>query len=390
LSLAGDRLENLGDLLGADLLPLGAYAISGAVQFLPEEYLLSDASVVIGKSRLKGRVHLLTAGARPRLEAELFAETLQLEDFRDEAAPRTERRPQSEKRRTADFVDGEGSPQTRKWYDPTTDTGMDTDIAIGVGEVLAGADRLGSGKVRIVSGRDRISISPLQLSIPGGEVKGSLALNRVGGGVGGALRLEAQGLDYGPLLRLKDPDTADGGTMSLLVDLESRADTVDGLPAGGSGRVAFSLHPENLRAGVLDSWATNLLTALLPILNPDNASKINCIVADMSMAEGILTEKSLVIDTSKIRVRGKAEIDFGKQQVHLKLTPRPKRPQFLSLATPIEVRGSFSDFNAGIAAGGVAGTVIRFLTANVLVPIQWIVLNRLPVDGHDVCVDPAP
>jgi hypothetical protein len=105
------------------------------------------------------------------------------------------------------------------------------------------------------------------------------------------------------------------------------------------------------------------------------------------MADGIMKEKSIVIDTSKIRVRGSAHVDFKQQTVYLKLTPTPKRPQFISLATPIEARGKFSDFDVGLAPGGLIGTAIRVLTAYIVVPIQWIILNKLPEDGRDVCGD---
>jgi hypothetical protein len=31
--------------------------------------------------------------------------------------------------------------------------------------------------------------------------------------------------------------------------------------------------------------------------------------------------------------------------------------------------------------------VIRIFTAHIVVPIQWIILNKLPEDGSDVCRD---
>ena len=98
----------------------------------------------------------------------------------------------------------------------------------------------------------------------------------------------------------------------------------------------------------------------------------------------------MVIDTSRIRVRGTAEIDLGRQTVNLRLIPQPKRPRFLGLATPLEIRGGFSDFRAGLSFGSLEGTIIRFLTAHAILPIQWIVLNRLPADGSDVCGDALP
>jgi uncharacterized protein involved in outer membrane biogenesis len=264
---------------------------------------------------------------------------------------------------------------------------VDADVSITVAEVLAGTNRLGSGKLRMTRKPNRISVSPLALSIPGGDVNGILDLSRINGGVQGRLKVDIHQLDYGPLLRLKDPNTENSGRVSLVLDLESTADSRSALLAQANGRVAVSIQPENIRARVFDVWAANLLTATLSALNPNNESKVNCIDADLVMDGGIMKEKSIVIDTSKIRVRGSAHVDFKQQTVHLKLTPTPKRPQFISLATPIEVRGKFSDFDVGLAPGGLIGTAIRVLTAHIVVPIQWIILNKLPEDGRDVCRD---
>ena len=99
-------------------------------------------------------------------------------------------------------------------------------------------------------------------------MNGTLDLSRIDGGVQGTLKVDIHQLDYGPLLRLKDPNTENSGRVSLVIDLKSTADSMDALMAQADGRVAVSIQPENIRAGVLDFWATNLLTAILPVLNP--------------------------------------------------------------------------------------------------------------------------
>jgi hypothetical protein len=67
------------------------------------------------------------------------------------------------------------------------------------------------------------------------------------------------------------------------------------------------------------------------------------------------------------------------------MAPRSKKPEFFSLATPIEVRGNFADFGVGIQAGGLFGTTIRFITSPVVTPLRRLFTKDLPVDGADVC-----
>jgi uncharacterized protein involved in outer membrane biogenesis len=387
--LSADRFSRLSPLLNLSLPPLGPFEASGVIRIQPEAYLLSDAVVSVGGSRLRGRIRIVTEGPRPKMEANLEAQTIQLQDFDfDDRASQP-----GDKESTAGTQTGRNSErvyrreQLHRLFDPSVGGVIDADISIQVAEVLAGDNRLGNGTLRVVREKNRLSISPLALSIPGGDVDIEMDLNGINGGVRGALKVDVRQLDFGPLLRLKDPHTKNSGHVSLIIDLKSAADSISALLARATGRVAVSIQPENIRAGVLDFWAVNLLTALLPVINPNNESKINCIVADLDMDDGLMKEKAIVIDTSKIRVRGSANVDFKKQTVYLNLKPTPKRPQFISLATPVEVRGTFSDFGVRAAPGSLIGTVIRVLTAHIVVPIQWIILNKLPEDGSDVCRD---
>jgi hypothetical protein len=103
------------------------------------------------------------------------------------------------------------------------------------------------------------------------------------------------------------------------------------------------------------------------------------------MKEGMLKPEIFLIDTTKIRICGKGQVDFKKETIDLKMAPRPKKPEFFSLATPIEVKGNFADFGVGIQAGGLFGTSIRFITSPVVVPLKRLFTRDLPTDGEDVC-----
>ena len=387
LAVSGNRLDSLEPLLNVSLPPWGPYEMTGVIRVQPEGYSLSDAAVSIGDSRFLGQLNIGTAAARPKVTANLEATTIQLTDFGRKASAPGQGRPATTGRQPGHSADDEDQRRLHQLLDPSSASPVDADVSITVAEVLAGTNRLGSGKLRMTRKANRISVSPLALSIPGGDVNGTLDLSRINGGVQGTLKVDIHQLAYGPLLRLKDPNTENNGHVSLVIDLKSTANSIDELWTEADGRVAVSIQPENIRAGVFDFWATNLLTAILPVINPKNESKINCIVADLIMDGGIMKEKLIVIDTSKIRVRGSAQIDFKQQNVQLKLIPKPKRPQFISLATPIEVRGKFSDFGVRLAPGDLIGTAIRILTAYIVVPVQWIILNKLPEDGSDVCQD---
>jgi uncharacterized protein involved in outer membrane biogenesis len=98
-----------------------------------------------------------------------------------------------------------------------------------------------------------------------------------------------------------------------------------------------------------------------------------------------LSQEQLVIDTSRMRVTGTASADFGSERIAMRLQPQAKSAQFFSLATPIEVKGSFRDFDVGPNAGDLLQTVLRMATSVVWVPLQTLFSEKVPLDGSDVC-----
>lgn len=69
----------------------------------------------------------------------------------------------------------------------------------------------------------------------------------------------------------------------------------------------------------------------------------------------------------------------------MRLQPQAKTAQFLSLATPLEVKGSFLDYSISPNAGDVLDTALRMATSIVWVPIQRLLSAKVPEDGSDVC-----
>ena len=67
------------------------------------------------------------------------------------------------------------------------------------------------------------------------------------------------------------------------------------------------------------------------------------------------------------------------------MAPKAKKAEFFSLATPIQVKGTFTDYKIGVQPGGLIGTAIRFITSPIVVPIQRIFTERAAKSGQAAC-----
>jgi AsmA family protein len=200
-----------------------------------------------------------------------------------------------------------------------------------------------------------------------------------------ALKIDIDKLDYGILARRVKPDTDVHGRLSLRLDVDSRTPSLSQALRYGNGRIDFAIWPENMKSGVFDLWAVNLLVSLVPQVDPAKESRVNCALGSFRLTDGQLVDRTLILDTSRMRVVGTGVADFQKQSIWLRMRPQAKKAQFLSLATPVEVDGSFTDFKIHVSPGDVAETVARVATSLVWVPLQKLFGKKLPEDGSDVC-----
>jgi len=378
-SLNGKRLNTLNSVWGLNLPALGPYSAKGILSPSTAKFTLQEMDLSIGTSKLTGSAVVETAGARPVVTLDLAAPTLQLDDFRGPT------------RSVPGQADGSGAAPTTARRDPPLSHAVlsrfDGTAKVKVGEVRSGKDRWGGGSATATLNGARLSLSRMRLAIPGGDLSGDVVYHpKAGGTLDWSLKINAKHFDYGLLARRAAPGTTFSGLIDATVDAAAK-----GVPFGpielsqASGRVDFDACPENLNAGTLDRWSTNLLLAVLRGLDHQRESKLNCVVGRLRLENGVLLPDSLGLDTTRVRVAAEGKIDLAKETVDLKLQPFPKQPQLFSLEVPVGVQGNLRapTIKMGNLAMVRAGASMARNT--VLFPLRTVTSERLPANGSDLC-----
>jgi hypothetical protein len=352
-------------------------------------YEVSALKLQVGSSQLTGYGKLDTTLAPPRIDVVLTAPSIQLDDFRLGDWSAEKNRPVVAK--NAEIKTGlsqktsKASANTQQLLSPEVLARQNAYLTVQVEQVVSGQDKLGSGKLVAQLENGRAAVGPVVVNTPGGSASLLFKYEPGKKDVQISLRAEAKQFDYGILARRIDRKSEMSGVVSLDVDVNSRTEYLADIFKHGKGHVNFSVWPENLKSGLLDVWAVNVLMALLPAIDSSNESKVNCAIGNFILADGKLKEKSFLIDTSRMRVTGKGAVDFAEGKINLYVQPRAKTPQFLSLAIPIELSGTLDDFKVGVRAGDVVESVGQFVTSVIWVPLKILFGKETPVDGRDVC-----
>ena len=389
LSVEGESLSGLDELLKAALPPWGPYSLKGRLDVTQAGYDVSDLALRVGDSDLTGSIKVATAGEKPRLDIDLKTETLQLDDFEIEKEPEAEAAPAEEKSAADATKPARPEIDPKAWDDVRNilreSRAIDIYVAVEVAKVLSGQDELGNGllKAQVVNGR--LDLSPLEVTVPGGTVGLTFAVEEIQEDLGAELTVNIDGFDYGILARRLDDDTDAEGVLYSDITFDTRASSLQDLLVNANGQFNFAVFPKNIETDFIDLWAVNLMTAVLPTVDSEPQSTLNCVVARFDLRDGMMTPEVLYMDTTQIMASGKGFVNFKTEDIDIVLSPQAKRAQFFSAATPIRVQGKFDDFGAGVSAGDVFGTIIRFVTSVVYVPIARIFQTPPSPDGEETC-----
>ncbi len=392
-SVSGENLNTLNNLLRLDLPPMGPYGVEADL-LLKKNYLeMKNLVVKTGSSSLNGTAQITKEEGKTEAKVEFISPLIQIDDFifddwnwskDDEPMVADKSDTDQGKAATVTGKDDTSDGGNRKLLDPDVLDNFDIALTIRSEKILLGEEELGSGSLKATLRNGRIAIEPLELNVPGGSVELSASLKPGNVKSDASLRAVMSNFDIGILARRSKPESKMGGMVNLDVDLQSSAASFDQILANGNGYFDFSGQLTNLSAGIIDLWAVNLIAAIVSSTD-ENESNINCAVGRWQVNDGSMTPDIFFIDTSKIRICGSGEIDFVTNRIDLIISPTAKKAEFFSLATPLEVHGNFSDIQFGIKKGGVVGTVAKFITSPIVVPIKRTVSKEIPEDGSDAC-----
>jgi uncharacterized protein involved in outer membrane biogenesis len=377
--LAGERLSDLGPLLGVVLPPFGPYSVMGKLDRRAGRYQ-ANYDLRVRKSRLSGTTQVDATGSRPRVRAALEAPHIQLDDFRYvEPAP-------------ADAVstvppDRSGVvAQLNPFLSHAVLSAFDAEASLRVGEVRSGEDPLGSGRLRATLQDGRLLLDPLELDVQGGRVDLTLAVEPGPDDVEVSLRARIDRLDYGILARSLDSRSDQRGWISLDADLQSRGPDLSRLASGTSGWIEVAARPVSMKAGVLELWATNIVRSTLRLLSPLSRPRVNCLVGAFEIDDGVLESRAILMDTTSMQVHGSGYVDLSSEVLRFRFTPRPKRSEVLSLALPVEADGTLENVRTRIRPEGPLRSAARTVRNVVRMPFELIFRGGIPADGRPTCL----
>jgi hypothetical protein len=382
------QAEDLAELPtpGVQLPSAGPIGLRGILTLEPDRYRVEDLSFRLGESQLKGHFDLQTAGEKSRLDADLRAPLMRIDDFQFE---------DWRKGRTAKAETPKAEPAVATLKEPEDRTRMlrhlldswEGAVSINLEDVRLGEETLGAGHLAATLKDGVLELAPLRMEGVAGDAELLFSCAESDEEVRLDVGLLAEDYDLGPLARGLDPKTELAGKLLLEAHVGGVAPDWTTLPAHLNGALVLGLFPDEFDATLLDFWGANVFAALMRRSDDPRRSRLNCLLGKFRLEEGRAQDAHLIVDTTRVRAEAKGWVDLGQERFGVELRPQSKRASFFSLLTPVGLQGSFEMPTVDVKALDIAGTAVGFVFSVITVPFERMFTEGLPRDGADVCED---
>jgi len=160
---------------------------------------------------------------------------------------------------------------------------------------------------------------------------------------------------------------------------------VAALLGSASGDTRLLVNDGVISRALMEIAGLNVGNYVVSKLFGDEEVKINCGAADLHMQVGVMTPRVFVFDTENALVQVDGTVNFKDETLDLDIKPRSKGVRVFSLRSPLYVRGTFGDPQAGVhvlplAARGAGAVALGVL----LTPVAGLLALVAPSAGEDV------
>ncbi len=305
----------------------------------------------VGRSDIAGTLAYRQQEPRATLRGQVVSRRLHLDDLGRLIGAGDARRkdPEQEPPQPRGRVLPVSPFRTERW-----DT-MDVDVRFTGQRIMRRAalpiERLDT-RIRMQDGT--LTLDPLAFGIAGGQLAGSLRIDGQSEPARGVLKLHARRLALARLFPRIGDAPASIGSLNGQLSLTASGNSVAALLGSASGDMRAVVGSGTVSKFVLEAAGLNIANAAFVRLFGDRQVKLNCLVADLQLKDGIALTRAFVLDSPEATITVTGAINLQGERYDLTLLPESKGVRVLSLRSPLYVQGSFADPELGIDRRSVA------------------------------------
>ncbi len=332
-----------------------------------------DFKGTVGESDLQGSLTYTSAEPRPQLKGTMTSRQLRLADLGPVVgAPSGEGRPEQGTSKRPGKVLPDSPFATDRW------NAMDLDLTF-TGQRIVRPDSLPIEDLSVHAKLQdaQLTLAPLRFGVAQGKIDSRVVLDARDGPLKTQLNGSVEGLRLSALFPKVELMEKSFGRLDGGVALSATGNSVARMLGSSSGEARLYIRDGTFSKQMLDLAALNVGSVVVAKLFGENEEvKLRCAVADFAVRDGVAQARSVKLSTDEALVEATGTVDLRNEQLDLRIKPESLNWKFLSLRTPLYVRGTFDKPRVGLEAGPL---LLRAGAAVAAAAIAPVALALVPI-----------
>jgi hypothetical protein len=173
-----------------------------------------------------------------------------------------------------------------------------------------------------------LTVKPFLADIGGGKLNAEINLQAKANTATLNTKLDLNQLDLGKMLKELEITEALDGRLDFDINLKGQGNSVAAIMAGLNGDIIAVIGEGKIPVHYLNLVGADLQTSMLKLLNPlqekEEVAKVNCLVSDFHIKDGLANNDIMIIDTPRMTIVGIGQIDLKTEKLDFGIKPQPK------------------------------------------------------------------
>ncbi|WP_338551656.1 AsmA family protein [Erwinia aphidicola] len=394
LRFSGDTLANLYGLTGILLPDTPPYETDGHLTARFQQkggpvFRYQNFNGHIGDSDIHGSLTYTQGKPRPKLAGALESRQLRMADLGPLIGVKSGKG--SEKTEQAKAKRGEATSQPadrvlpHDKFDTKSWDVMDADVKFS-GKRIEHSSSLPISDLstHLTLKNGDLLLDPLRFGMAGGNLNATLHLEGDKSPMRGRIDLHARNLKLRQLFPDVEAMQSALGQMNGDATLSGRGNSVADLLATSNGELKLLMNDGLISRSLMEIVGLNVGNYVVGKLFGDDEVKINCAAANLQVNNGLASSRLFIFDTENAIINITGTTNFANERLDLSINPDSKGIRIITLRSPLYVRGTFKNPDAGVKAGPlIARGAAAVALGAVVAPTAALLALISPSDNDD-------
>ncbi|MGK9175822.1 AsmA family protein [Yokenella regensburgei] len=394
LKFAGNSLSELYDLTGVLLPDTPPFETDGhLIAKIDAEkssvYDYRGFNGRIGDSDIHGSLTYTTGKPRPKLEGDLESTQLRLADLGPligvDSGKGAEKSKQAEQKKGEKNLQPAGKVLPYDRFETDKWDVMDADVRFKGKRIEHGSSLpISDLSTHIILQNADLKLSPLKFGLAGGTISSHIRLEGDKKPMQGRAEIQARRLKLKELMPDVELMQKTLGEMNGDADFRGTGNSVAALLGTSNGNLKLLMNDGLISRNLMEIVGLNVGNYLVGQLFGDDEVRVNCAAANLNLVNGVARPQIFAFDTENALINVTGTASFASEQLDLTIDPESKGIRIVTLRSPLYVRGSFKNPQAGVKAGPlIARGAVAAALATLVTPAAALLALVSPSEGEE-------